>query len=353
MERLVTYLARDLPARGFEVHIVVIEGLGRFAEGIPHEVFHQVPPMNKWSLVRPTALATVLESLNPQIVHSHTGIWYKTGRAGGMAKVPVRVHTEHGRRVPDTITDRLIDNLASRHSDAVIAVSDALAQVLRQRVVHNPDRVRVIVNGVPISERSLVDRSELREALGLPRNAIVVGSVGRLEPVKNYRLALETFARVRTGPDAPVFLVLAGDGSERLMLELTARQLGIADRVRFLGWRDDVERLYQALDVFVLTSRSEGMSVSLLEAMAIGLCPVVTDVGGNREVMGEALDAMVVPSFEPADLATAWEKCIHEPTWRMEIGERARLRVEQHFSLTHMVDQHVALYRALLQDRHG
>ena len=146
-------------------------------------------------------------------------------------------------------------------------------------------------------------------------------------------------------------MVLAGDGSERTELERVSQDLGIAGRVRFLGWRDDVDRLHSLFDLFVMTSRSEGMSVSLLEAMAAGLCPVVTDVGGNRAVLGPELETLAVPSLEAPVLAKTWLQCIVEPEWRAMLGQRARERVRGHYSLPHMVDEHVALYRRLLTGR--
>jgi glycosyltransferase involved in cell wall biosynthesis len=351
MERVLHDLAQALPAQGFEVHIVVVEGFGRFAEGLGEATgLHQVPPMSKFSLLHPKALVAVLRRIDPDVVHSHAGVWFKASRAGRLAGVPVVIHTEHGRRVPDTVIDRLIDNMASRSTDAVIAVSEALAEVLRRRVVNDPSQVRVIINGVNVERlQPVADPSALRTALGIPPCTPVIGSIGRLEPVKNYRLALTAFARLGQLGDGPApLLVLVGDGSERGMLEDHAKTLGVADRVRFLGWRDEVERVYGAFDLFTLTSRSEGTSVSLLEAMSCGLCPVVTDVGGNRAVLGPDLSPMLVPSEDDVALAAAWRRYLTHAQIRQDMARRARARIEQEFSLQRMVATHVAMYRDLL-----
>ena len=139
-----------------------------------------------------------------------------------------------------------------------------------------------------------------------------------------------------------------GDGSERTALEALASELGIGDRVRFLGWRTDAERLYGAFDLFTLTSRSEGTSISLLEAMSTGVCPVVTDVGGNRAVLGQELEGLLVPDNDETGLAASWQRCLAEAPFRVEMGHRARLRVSSAFSLERMVDRHESLYRELL-----
>jgi glycosyltransferase involved in cell wall biosynthesis len=243
----------------------------------------------------------------------------------------------------------LIDSLASRYTDVVIAVSGALAEVLRRRVLHDPRRLRVIANGVDVDRlRPRPDSSALRRDLDISAGTPVIGSVGRLEPVKNYRLALRAFARIGELNCFPrPLLVLVGDGSERGRLEELARTLGIAGRVRFLGWRDEVERLYGAFDLFTLTSRSEGTSISLLEAMSSELCPVVTDVGGNRSVLGPDLASLLVPSEDDAALAAAWRRHLLDAELRRSMGRRARTRVQSEFSLGRMVENHIDIYRQL------
>jgi len=350
MERLLHDLTKALPPRGFEVHVVVVMGFGRFADGLREVAgLHQVPPMSKFSLIYPRQLIGVLRRIAPDIVHSHAGVWFKASRAARLAGVPVVIHTEHGRHLPEEVIDRLIDKLASRSTDLVIAVSEALAERLRWRVVHDPRRLRVIKNGVDIDRFwPPSDVSRLRRDLDIPAGTPVIGSIGRLEPIKNYRLALKAFARMEklnSGP--PPLLVLVGDGSERGLLEELARNLGIAARVRFLGWRNEVELLYGAFDLFTLTSRSEGTSVSLLEAMSAGLCPVVTDVGGNRGVLGPELVSLLVPSDDVAALAAAWRRYLLDTELRQDMGRRARARIQSEFSLERMVENHIEIYRQL------
>ncbi len=162
-------------------------------------------------------------------------------------------------------------------------------------------------------------------------------------------MALRAFARLtpsQAGRD--LLLIIAGHGSDSHRLEALALELGIAPRVKFLGWRDDADRLYGAFDLFTLTSTSEGTSISLLEAMSTGVCPIVTDVGGNRAVLGPELEGLLVPGNEEAALAAAWQRCLADSVFRKEMGQRAHQRVQAAFSLEQMVDQHVQLYRELL-----
>lgn len=353
MERVMNDLVRRLPRPEFELHVVVLEYYGRFAEGLAaHATLHQVPPMSRLSLLRPAALAAVFRQAAPDVVHSHSGIWLKAVRAARSARVPVVVHTEHGRADPDPLVARLVDHLASRGTDTVIAVSESVAALLRRRVVARGTPIEVIINGVDTERfRPRGGRESLRPGLGIPDGDFVIGSIGRLEPIKHYRLAVQAFARVlarrrEAGIPAP-WLVLAGDGSERAALEAEAGALGVAERVRFLGWRDDVERLHDTFDLFTLTSRSEGTSISLLEAMSAGLCCAVTDVGGNRAVLGEPLAALLVPPDDPEAMAEAWHQRLARPGETRRLGEACRARVAAAFGVDRMVARHAQLYREL------
>jgi glycosyltransferase involved in cell wall biosynthesis len=353
MEQVLHSLAQGLPSAGFDVHVVVLEYLGRFAEGLEARVtFHQVPPMPRWSLLHPGALISTLRTIAPDVVHSHTGVWFKAARAARAASVAAVVHTEHGRPDPVPLGDRLIDNAASRWTDRVIAVSAPLAEVLRTQVVHDPTAVQVITNGVDVERfRPVKDQGAARRSLDLPSDAPVIGSVGRLEPIKNYQLALRALARVGeiAGPAERPVLVLAGDGSERAGLDALARELGVADQVRFLGWRNDPDRLYGCFDVFTLPSLNEGTSISLLESMSSGVCPAVTDVGGNRAALGPDLSSVLVSSQNVEGLAALWRRLLSDPVARKQMGQLARKRVVEHFSAHLMVDRHVTLYHELLK----
>lgn len=350
MERVLHNLARTLPGRGVEIHVVVLQYHGQFAEGLEqHATLHQVSPMGRLSMLWPTQLVTTLRGIAPDVVHSHSGVWLKAARAARQAGVPALVHTEHGR--PDTIAfaDRWLDRRAAGITNVIIAVSDALASTLRRQTSRCDSQVRVIINGVDVEQvRPAEDLATQRAALGLPVEATLIGSIGRLEPVKNYGLALRALAALRRmGSGAHPWLILAGDGTERASLEQQARDLGVSDRVQFLGWRTDAEQLYRAFDLFTLPSRSEGTSISLLEAMSSGVCPVVTDVGGNRAVLGSGLAQLLVPDDDAMAMASMWQRMLDAPAARANAGRQARQRVIESFSLERMVAMHESLYREL------
>lgn len=139
-------------------------------------------------------------------------------------------------------------------------------------------------------------------------------------------------------------MILCGEGSERRALEEQAAALGLAGRIHFLGWREDLQDMHATFALFTMSSRSEGTSVSLLEAMSAGLCPVVTDVGGNAAVLGPDLRHRLVPSENPDALARAWHDALTDPARRSSEGQYARARVQQAFNLDAMVNAYEDLY---------
>ena len=352
LERMVADLISRLDPARFEVHLLALRFLGRNAEGLGSYCgLHVAPPLSRWSMIWPRALAAQLQRLAPDILHTHSGAWYKTSLAARLIGIPHIVHTDHGRQFPVPLATRFIDNLASRWTSAVVAVSAPLAEQLAQEVVAYPDRIYTITNGIDtdLFEPGPADRRLLAE-LGVLEGHPVVGSLGRFDPIKGYDVVLRAFAELRqTWPgDADPFLVLAGEGPEAERLRELAMALGLADRVLFPGWRSDAQALYRSFDVFLLGSRSEGTSMSLLEAMSCGICPVITNVGGNAKVLGaNLLHRLVLPENTTA-LAAGLRSALLKPEQRKRDAEVARARVLADFSLTKMVERYESLYESVL-----
>lgn len=353
LQQLVVQMAERVDPARFETHVLVYGRTGPLADGLAgHAALHRAPPNQPaWSLAWPRELAAQLRALQPDVVHSHSGVWLKTARAARMAGVPLVVHTDHGRLIPDPWHARWLDRAGSRFTDVVVAVSEPLAERLRRQVVAFPDRVRVVINGVDTDTLQPGSAPGLRDELGLEASDLVIGSVGRLERIKGYDVMVESLACLdRLAPDRRAVLLLVGDGSERPALEARARELGLADRIRFLGWRQDLPRLLATFDLFALTSRSEGTSVSLLEAMSAGVCPVVTDVGGNADVLGPDLRHRLVPSEDPEAIARGWLAALADPDACRRDAARARARAVEH-SLRRMVAAYAAIYEEGLARR--
>ncbi len=170
--------------------------------------------------------------------------------------------------------------------------------------------------------------------------------VARFHPVKDHRMLLHAFAELlKTHPD--VDLLLAGDGPLRRELEQQCGELKIADRVKFLGVRSDVPNLLQAADVFTLTSLSEAASLTLLEAMASGLPVVVTNVGGNPEIVRDGREGLLVPRGDATAAAAAFRILFDDPELAARLGAAGPKRVHDHFQLEQTIDAYAELYERL------
>ena len=347
MERLIADIARLTDGTRIDTHIMALQYLGRFSEGLEDcATLHLASPMTRASMLWPRALIRQFRAIRPDVVHSHSGVWYKASLAARAAGVPRLVHTEHGRQVPDPWVHRLLDGRAADRTDIVVAVSHALAHKLSGTLVRRPDRIRVIENGVRTDLlRPLPDSGALRRVLGIPAGVPIIGSIGRLEGIKGYEVMVRAYAQLhaRMGSAAPP-LVIAGDGNERQRLERLAAQTDARAGIHFLGWRDEIRDLHEASTIFTMSSHSEGTSVSLLEAMSAGICPIVTDVGGNAEVLGPALRHRLVPPSDPAMLALAWEDALRHPERRESDAQAARRRVIERFDARTMTESYERLY---------
>jgi glycosyltransferase involved in cell wall biosynthesis len=348
LERVVADLMRHVDPARFDNHVLALRFLGRNAQGLgPAARLHVADPLPPWTMLWPQPLIRQIREIAPDVVHTHSGVWYKASLAARWAGARRLIHTDHGRPYPDPWTARLLDRLAAPRTDVIVAVSEALARQLATAVAADPSRIVVVPNGVDVARfRSGLHDSGLHRALGLDPAAPIIGSVGRLDPVKAYDVMLDAFARLRgewrVGP-APV-LVVVGDGPEGARLAGLVEAHRLQGAAHMLGWRDDIERVLSSFDVFSLASRSEGTSVSLLEAMSAGVCPVVTEVGGNRAVLGGELAHRLVPSGDAQALADAWLAALQDRERRCADGQAARRRVVERFSLDAMIRAYERLY---------
>lgn len=230
----------------------------------------------------------------------------------------------------------------------VIAVSEPIRQTILKRGAA-PGRVRRIPNGIDHRDfrRDPSVRARVRGALGIADDAVVIGGVGRLEPVKRFDVMLDALARL---PHRPLVL-LVGEGTARDQLAARATSLGIADRLHLTGHREDARDLHQAFDVFVQSSDSEGVPNAVLEAMALETPVVATDVGGTREVIANEVDGLLTPRRDPDALATAISRTLADRSATARRVAAARARIECELSFDARTKAVEAIYEALVAGR--
>ncbi|HEX4405714.1 MAG TPA: glycosyltransferase [Polyangia bacterium] len=289
----------------------------------------------------PVRLARLFRRTKTDVVHTRNAEAFFYGCLGArLAGVRAVVHSEHGRVLPDSPRRMAAQRWLLHATNAAFSVSRQLRADLITHLRVSEGRFEVIYNGVDVTRIAAADRDGARRALGAADGEIVIGSVGRLVSVKNYELLLRAFSRV----SAPGRLVLIGDGPERAKLESLAAASGVADRTTFLGHREDVAELMVGLDVFVLPSRSEGMSNTLLEAMAAAVPTIASDVGGNREIVEDGRSGLLFRSEDDAGLLDRLSRLVGDRERRAELGRAGRERVTRDFSMDAMIGKYEALY---------
>ncbi len=239
-----------------------------------------------------------------------------------------------------------------RLADHTVAVSEAVRDTVVRNDGVDPERVTVIGNAVDPDRFRPADRPTARHNLGLAThtapNTVWVGAVGRLSNSKGFDHLLEATALARSR-GSRLELALVGDGPLADDLAAHAHQLEIDDHVHFLGRRSELEHIYPAFDVFVLSSLQEGSPNVVLEAMACGVAVVATRVGGVPELLDDGHSGLLVPAADPTVLADALECLAQDADLRRRLGDAARQHVEQELTLERMVAKHEALYERLLE----
>ena len=356
MESLLVDLTRSQHGRSVETSVLVLSGrLGRAAKQIaPHvKCLDTVRLTPGVSLLAPFGIVRWLRKVRAEVVHLHSGAWWKPALAARLARVSGVLFTEHGRLHQASALKRLLDSAAARLTDTIVAVTPLMVPELATELRLSEEEIRVVMNGVDTERFTpLPDDGIIRAELGIAKDVPIIASVGRYEPVKGCDVLLDAFAILLsewTDEPAPA-LVMLGEGSDEAQLrKRRAADPALSAHTFLLPWRNEPLDLLRACTVFVMASRSEGTSVSLLEAMSSGCCPVVTAVGGNPLVLGPALSHRLVPSESPLSLAASLRAALTEHDARARDQKYARARVVSLFSLKEMSRAYEALYRRLGQ----
>jgi glycosyltransferase involved in cell wall biosynthesis len=275
------------------------------------------------------------------------------GLVAKLSGCPLMISSRRDMGILLTARHRFAYRLVNPLFDQVQAVSSAVREYTIRGGGLDPDKVVTIPNGIEIDKIAMQDGSPaIREALGL-EGAPVVLTVGNIRRVKGFDVLVRAAARVVARRPAVVFLIAGSVLEPEYERELRTLigQLGLENNVRFLGKSEDVPSLLKLCDVFCLPSRSEGMPNALLEAMACRLPSVATAVGGTPEVIEDGRSGYLVASEDDAAVAERILSLLDDPALAREIGNAARLRVEQRFSAQRMVDDMVRMYDCLLEAR--
>lgn len=297
-----------------------------------------------WQLFK--SITAVIDQVRPDVVHSHLlDSNFYSSLACRWLCMP-HISTEHGDvSMKQTISSRVKYALISLCSRSIVCVSDAVKEE-NYRVVPLRRKLRTVYNGIHFMESC---ESTFRRESGIPQGAVLIGNVGNLYPVKGQKYLIRAFAELLRRGSADVYLVLVGRGGEQENLRSLVGDLGIPEgRVLFTGFRDDIENILNAMDLYVQPSLSEGHPIAVLEAMSLGIPVIASAVGGVPEVIGQnRFGTLAVPgSWE--DIYRAMREFTCDNGCFRERARAAREHTRQTFSIEVMACNYIDVYRQAL-----
>lgn len=339
-------LALALAGRGLDVHVAA-GGQGILADAFTGSNVCYHPLKRLVHPVRPLKdipalfeIRALLKELQPDLVSTHSG---KAGLLGRLASRALKlkvVHTSHGWLFTTNLGTaserfyRLAEKCASQLSDRVVAVAESERLVSEKLRVVRPEKLVLIHNGIPDLKPPLTG-----EPLQEPP---VLVTVARFAAPKDYDTLVKALGRLK---DSPWSLQVVGDGSGRPSVEARCREMGLQERITFLGMRGGVENILAAGSIFLLSSRREGFPISILEAMRAGLPVIASDVGGVGEAVADGETGFLFPAGDIGALQEKLARLLQSPELRLRFGQAGRKRFLERFTLEQMADDYLNLYR--------
>ncbi|HRR21740.1 MAG TPA: glycosyltransferase [Desulfomonilia bacterium] len=355
-ERVAVNIAAHLNPDRFDSSLLTLERPGPFAailekKGIPFTSLHKKPG------TRPGVFLNIARHIRKNRIdivttHNYGALFYGSfgARLGGCSRL---LHVDHNPKLSSKRRYPIPHKRLSSMAFKVIAVSgEVRAKLIAQEGIA-PERIDIIANGVDDSLFNIpFDRHSLLVRLGIPENRVVVGTGARLVYEKGLVHLLDAAGLIKKKRDDFV-LVIVGDGPLMGDLQKRAHDSGLNDRVVFTGARTDFHEIIRLFDIFVLPSVSEGLPLSLLEAMAAARAIVASQVGGIPEVITHGQTGLLVPPGSPAHLAGAVELLMDDPGYRAQCGQQARLRFAEKHSAQAMAASYARLYESVLGSDRG
>ncbi len=351
LQRVVNLLIQKIDKEQFTPYLCCLDRGGIFYDQLTNTptrtfILHRKPGPFDVKLFR--RLYRIIRENKIDIIHSQNGCSIYSALAGRLAGVKNIIHTDHGRLVPDKKSAILEDRISSLFFNRFIAVSDHLHGYLATVVKINKNKLMTIINGVdtdrfkPLTPDS---RRSLRNELGLAENDKIIGTVCRLDPIKNLEFLIGNMKSIyEEYPECKLLIV--GDGPSRENLIGCAKSFGIASKVMFLGTKKNVEEVLGAFDLYACTSLSEGTSMTILEAMSCGLPIVASAVGGTPGLVDESNGCFFPPNNADLFIKNII-RIITNPSLLKELGKKSRAKVEANFNFNHVVKKYEKLYFSL------
>ncbi len=352
LQRLIAEMAMAMHNEQFSIEVCCFDRLGQFAEilqkrGIRVTLLQK--NQNRFDPLYPFRLMRFLRQNKIDILHMHSGTFLFGSVAGWLANTPATIYTDHGRFLIEPRIRLIEDRISGLLIDRIIAVSGELEKYLVEKVHLPADKICTVINGIRTTEFSRSAKPErLRDEFKISDSCKVIGTVGRLDGVKDQLTMIKAFQIVHSRiPDSKLFIV--GDGPMREELSEFIMRENLGDLVVITGERKDIPDILSFFDIFFLSSLSEGTSIALLEAMASGLPSVVTDVGGNPAIIDNNIDGILVKTGDIKGMGEEIVNLLKDDARYKMISNNAFMKVKKEYSLERMIENYTEIYLELLK----
>jgi sugar transferase (PEP-CTERM/EpsH1 system associated) len=355
MERVVIDVANGLGPAIFEQTVCCISRRGEASSFLREGVSCiDLGKGSKADHLMPLKIARVIRQEKPDIIHTQSWSGVDTAIARLLARGARLVHSEHGRNLPHIYSEPWKRKIARRclyhTADIVFAISNEVRSYYCGETGFPIDRVRVIPNGIDLRRIDKVDRQGIREELRIAHDEFVIGTVARLDQTKDTITLARAFTRLyRSIPAPKLKLLVVGDGDKKAGIEKYLDEQGLSGAAILTGIRHDVPRLLGAMNIFALSSLSEGMPITVLEAMCASLPVVATKVGALPDLVEEGLTGFLVEPKNEEDLAERIARFYKNNEMTRKFGLAARHKIEREYQLERMLERYADLYLSVLK----
>jgi glycosyltransferase involved in cell wall biosynthesis len=347
-EQVIKNLVQGSDHSMFEMSILCIESpLGPFADdllaqGISISALARQPGFDTQLIGK---IRQHIKKQQIDIIHCHQYTPYIYGLFASLFTSVKVIFTEHGRFYPDSSSwkRRLLNPVLNKLTTATTAISSATKQALVEFENISGKNIEVVYNGIFGLAVDPTKREKLRGELGLGSDTLCIGTIARLDPIKNHSMMLKAFRRVLDN-DLNCKLMLVGDGEQMPILQRLIQQLQLSEHVILTGYEPRPQNHLALMDIYLLPSLSEGTSMTLLEAMSLGKPCIVTDAGGNPEIVLDKITGLVTPNDDEAAYADAIVKLANDPELQKQFAEAAKARFDQLFNIPNMVKSYKTIY---------
>lgn len=347
-EQVIRQLITNMAKSNITSEIVCIDGtIGAIGLGLQKNdiTIHEIARKAGFDKSLIMRLRKLIRSGHFDVVHCHQYTPFIYGFFASFGLGNRVIFTEHGRFYPDRYRYKafIINLVASFCSHSVVAISQATKDALSKYEFIPRSKIQVIYNGIQKIECADKDLTGLRDSLGIKGNDYVVGTISRLDPVKNQKMMIKSFKRfLEAYPDS--WLVIVGDGPEMSSLKKLCLEISVENRTIFTGFIDDPSNYLGIMDVFLLPSFTEGTSMTLLESMCLGIPAIATKVGGNPEIILDGETGFLTASNDESALADAMTRLRSNQVLAQQFSENAKKRFNENFAAGIMAKKYMELY---------